>query len=233
MRLRVPRERLLRHPPRGSGAVTGGVTPQESASLLENMDEAHAADTLEELEDEQQAQILRAMDTERAADVLEEMEPDEAADALQGVSKEEKADLLRRMDREEAEEVQELLGYPEDSAGGIMTTDYISVPEWATVSADHGCAAHPRPRCRAGYRGPAARRAAGGLRRRPEERPPARPQVRGNGAKPRGRPGRTRSLGHHRHPCAARCPLRRRDASSASYHCVISCWPSPTPASPT
>jgi Mg/Co/Ni transporter MgtE len=37
------------------------------------------------------------------------------------------------MDREDAEEVQELLGYPEDSAGGIMTTDYLSVPEWASI----------------------------------------------------------------------------------------------------
>ena len=86
------------------------------------------------MEDEHQGQILRAMDPERAADVLEEMEPDEAVDALQSVTSEEAADLLRRMDREEASDVQELLGYPEDTAGGIMTTDYISVPDWATVS---------------------------------------------------------------------------------------------------
>src|SRR5260370_38730790 len=100
---------------------------------MEEGERGEAGDTLEEMEDEQQSQILRAMDKERAADVLEEMEPDEAADALQGVSDEEAADLLSRMEREEAEEIQELLGYPEDSAGGIMTTDYISVPEWAAA----------------------------------------------------------------------------------------------------
>src|SRR5262249_10784777 len=50
------------------------------------------------------------------------------------VTSEEAADLLRRMDREDASEVQELLGYPEDTAGGIMTTHYISVPDWATVN---------------------------------------------------------------------------------------------------
>ncbi len=152
------------------------------------MDEAHAADTLEELEDEQQAQILRAMETERAADVLEEMEPDEAADALQSVSQEEEADLLRRMDREEAEEVQELLGYPEDSAGGIMTTDYISVPDWATVGEvarrcaatralaadDEGIPCPPRsPRSTSSRRRELARRA------------PTRPQRRYAGARSR------------------------------------------------
>jgi magnesium transporter len=133
VRLRVPRDRLSLIRPADLAGLLEQLTPQQSADLLEDMDEAHAADTLEELEDEQQSQILRAMDKERAADVLEEMEPDEAADTLQGMSDEEAADLLARMDREEAEEVRELLGYPEDSAGGIMTTDYVSVPQWATV----------------------------------------------------------------------------------------------------
>jgi flagellar motility protein MotE (MotC chaperone)/sporulation protein YlmC with PRC-barrel domain len=133
LKLRIPRERLNVLHPADLAELMDQLTPQQSADLLENMDEELAADTLEEMEDERQAQILRAMDPERAADVLEEMEPDEATDALQGVSEEEAADLLGRMDREDAEEVQELLGYPEDSAGGIMTTDYLSVPDWATI----------------------------------------------------------------------------------------------------
>ncbi|MBF6592032.1 MAG: CBS domain-containing protein [Ktedonobacterales bacterium] len=132
LQLRVPRNRLDLLKPADLARVIEQLTPQQGADLLETMDEARAADTLEELEDEQQGQILRAMDPERAADVLEEMEPDEAADALQSVTTEEAADLLKRMDREEAGEVRELLGYPEDSAGGIMTTEYVSVPEWAT-----------------------------------------------------------------------------------------------------
>ena len=133
LKLRIPRERLNVLHPADLAELMEQLTPQQSADLLENMDEELAADTLEEMENERQAQILRAMDPERAADVLEEMEPDEATDALQGVSEEEAADLLARMDREDAEEVEELLGYPEDSAGGIMTTDYLSVPDWATI----------------------------------------------------------------------------------------------------
>jgi len=133
VRLRVPRERMQVLHPVDLAKLLEQLTPQQGADLLEGIDDERAADTLEELEDERQAQILRAMDPERAADVLEEMEPDEATDALQGVSLEEMTDLLGRMDPEEAAEVQELLGYPEDSAGGIMTTDYISVPEWTTA----------------------------------------------------------------------------------------------------
>ncbi len=133
VRLRVPRERLALLTPAELAAVVEQLTPAQGAELLGDLDEARAADTLEELEDEQQGQILRAMEPERAADVLEEMDPDEAADALQSVSQEEAADLLGRMDHEDAAEVQELLGYPEDSAGGLMTTDYVSVPDWATV----------------------------------------------------------------------------------------------------
>jgi CBS domain-containing protein len=187
--LRVPRERLNILHPADLADLMDELTPSQSADLLENMDEELAADTLEEMEDERQAQILRAMDPEHAADVLQEMEPDEATDALQGVSQEEAADLLGRMDREDALEVQELLGYPETSAGGIMTTDYLSVPDWATVG-----------EIIAGMR--ARAKAAVNDEEDPlpsdlpeiyvvvaESASPERPVVRKGGAKPRGKPG--------------------------------------------
>jgi flagellar motility protein MotE (MotC chaperone)/sporulation protein YlmC with PRC-barrel domain len=185
VRLRVPRDRLAIMRPADIANLLEQLTPQQSADLLEDMDDAHAADTLEELEDEQQAQILRAMDKERAADVLEEMEPDEAADALQGVSSEEAADLLARMDREEAQEVQELLGYPEDSAGGIMTTEYISVPEWASVG-DVVTALRERTKAAAGDLDDPVPEALPEIYIVAEDRPPLRPGVRRNGARPRG-----------------------------------------------
>jgi len=88
---------------------------------------------LQEKEEESQADILESLDQERAADILEEMEPDDAADLLQDLDEEQKAELLRRMDRDEAEDVQELLAYEEDTAGGIMTCDFITVPPQVTV----------------------------------------------------------------------------------------------------
>jgi magnesium transporter len=133
VRLRVPRERLALMQPADIARVVEQLTPKQGAALLNDLDDARAADTLEELEDEQQGQVLRELDPERAADVLEEMEPDEAADALQNVTTEKAADILSRMDSDDAAEVRELLGYPEDSAGGIMTTEYVAVPDWATA----------------------------------------------------------------------------------------------------
>ena len=135
LRLRVPRERLALMQPSDIARVVEQLTPKQGAALLNDLDDARAADTLEELEDERQGQVLREMDPERAADVLEEMEPDEAADALQNIAIEKATDILERMEREEAEDVRELLGYPEDSAGGIMTTEYVAVPDWATAGA--------------------------------------------------------------------------------------------------
>ncbi|MBF6612048.1 MAG: magnesium transporter [Chloroflexi bacterium] len=92
-----------------------------------------AAETLQEIEPERQASALETMEPERAADILEAMDPDEAADVLADLPADRAADLLSRMDKEEAEDVRELLAYPEDSAGGIMTTEYIAIPSDLTA----------------------------------------------------------------------------------------------------
>ncbi len=73
------------------------------------------------------------MSNERVADVLEEMQPDEAADLLAELPEERSQELLELMEDEEAADVRKLLEYPEDSAGGIMTTAYIAVHQQMTV----------------------------------------------------------------------------------------------------
>jgi magnesium transporter len=78
------------------------------------------------------------MDAERAADILEEMEPDDAADLLGDLEPAHAQDLLNRMEPEEAEDVRELLTYAEESAGGLMTTDVVTVPP--TVTAEQAIA---------------------------------------------------------------------------------------------
>jgi magnesium transporter len=56
------------------------------------------------------------------------MSPDDAADLIADLSDRARDEILPLMEHEEAEEVQELLGYPEDSAGGIMTTAFVAIP---------------------------------------------------------------------------------------------------------
>lgn len=101
--------------------------------VLSTLDTELAADTLQEIEPERQASALESIEPERAADILEAMEPDEAADVLGDISADRAADLLSRMDQDEAEDVRELLAYPEDSAGGVMTTEFISIPAGLTA----------------------------------------------------------------------------------------------------
>jgi len=86
-----------------------------------------AADVLEELAADDQVDILEALAPEKAADILEEMGPDEAADLVADLSQERQEQLLSLMEPEDASDVRELLAYGEETAGGLMTTDFITV----------------------------------------------------------------------------------------------------------
>ena len=64
----------------------------------------------------------------------EEMSPDDAADLVADLSETAREEILALMEHEEAAEVKELLRYPEDTAGGIMTTEFVSVPAGLTAA---------------------------------------------------------------------------------------------------
>jgi Mg/Co/Ni transporter MgtE len=85
------------------------------------------------MSDEDQARIIGDMDEERAADILEHMSPDEAADVLGDLPEEQAVDLLKRMEGEEQADVAELLPYEDDTAGGLMTTEFVALPKQLTV----------------------------------------------------------------------------------------------------
>lgn len=110
------------------------LSPEEGSRVLASLDKEIAAETLEEIESDHQLRLLERMDRERAAAVLEEMGPDKAADLLAELPEERAQDLLGLMKREESEDVQELLAYPEDSAGGMMTTDFLLVGQNRTAA---------------------------------------------------------------------------------------------------
>lgn len=103
------------------------LTPGQGASLIEGLENEVAANAFEEVDTDRQVQILEKLDNERAADLLEAMGPDEAADLLARLPDEHAQQLLHLMTPKESEDVQELLEYAEDTAGGLMTTDYIAL----------------------------------------------------------------------------------------------------------
>ena len=104
-------------------------------ALFESIDSEVAADTLSEVDDTKtQASILESLDAERAADIVEEMAPDEAADVLAEMEEESSEAILDEMEEEEKTDVEELLEFDENSAGGLMNSEFIAVPETSTVA---------------------------------------------------------------------------------------------------
>ena len=134
VRLKVQFNRLAQLHPVEIARIVDTLSVRQGAEVMAALDDEKAADTLEELSEERQAEILEGMDEERAADILEWMGPDEAADALAELPEEKQESLLSRMEREEADDVRELMEYEEDTAGGIMTTDYVAMPVGMTAA---------------------------------------------------------------------------------------------------
>lgn len=133
LRLSVSQSRLVRMPPADIAAILDDLDHHTSKALLQGFSNEELADTLEESSAEMQVAVLSHLNPERAADVLEEMDPDEAADLLADLPDQTSEQLLTLMEDEDAQEVRSLLGYPEESAGGIMTTEFAQVPAGLTV----------------------------------------------------------------------------------------------------
>ena len=127
LKLRVPHEALGTLHPADVAHIVEQLAPRDRTGILEALDDERAADVLEELAADDQVDILEALSPEKAADILEEMGPDEAADLVADLSEERQEQLLGLMEPEEASDVRELLAYGEETAGGLMTTDFITV----------------------------------------------------------------------------------------------------------
>jgi magnesium transporter len=134
MRLKVPTSKMSELHPADLAEILSDLTRQEGSKILETLDIETLADTLEEVEPDFQVSLIERMSDERVADVLEEMAPDEAADLLAELPHDRKQELLELMEDEEAEDVRKLLTFPEDTAGGIMNTEYFIVPSNFTAA---------------------------------------------------------------------------------------------------
>ncbi len=133
VRLTVPHAKLALLHPADIADIVEEMTADERRAVFEQLDIETAAEALGEIEPDMQVSIFDDLDEERAADILDEMDPDEAADLLQDLSAERREELIELMEQEEGDDVAELLAYPEDSAGGIMTTDFVALPRELTA----------------------------------------------------------------------------------------------------
>ncbi|HYX12214.1 MAG: CBS domain-containing protein [Chloroflexi bacterium] len=134
IKLRVPHGGLAELHPADLATIIDQLAPRDRAGVLASLDDEAVADAIEEMEPDTQVEVLEDLEPARAADILEEMSPDDAADLVADLSEESRDEILALMEREEAAEVQELLGYPEDTAGGIMTPEFVSLPATLTAA---------------------------------------------------------------------------------------------------
>lgn len=118
------REFLSLHP-NDQVEVYDMLSVSERESILSRMDVQETAQLFSLQEDQDTLEAAESLSIERLADVLDEMAPDEAADLLLDLPPQQAAEALEQM--EDAEEIMPLLEFPDETAGGRMTTEFFAI----------------------------------------------------------------------------------------------------------
>ena len=134
MQLRRSNQSLARLRPSEVADLLEELGRSERHELLDALEPASAADALEEMKPHELRALLRELQPERASELLAEMEPDEAVDALRELDDSARAEVLQAMPSGLAVLLGALLEFPDDSAGGLMTTRLVVAPEDETVA---------------------------------------------------------------------------------------------------
>lgn len=136
---------LLETDPRSIAAETEELHPADLADVAELIDRAlvpqllaalpvpRASAVLEYLSDELRSELLETMEPEQAAALIAAMTPDERVDALEEIDEEVADEILEAFPERERVETERLRQYEPDTAGGLMTTEFVAVPESDTV----------------------------------------------------------------------------------------------------
>jgi CBS domain-containing protein/sporulation protein YlmC with PRC-barrel domain len=131
--LTMARDQLAEMHPADIANIMSQISHQHIKTVLTSLDTETAGEAIHELEPELRSRVISQLDIEQASDILEEMEPDEAADVLGDLPEAKAQELLGLMDEEEAEEIQELLEHEENTAGGLMNSEYVAITADMTV----------------------------------------------------------------------------------------------------
>lgn len=121
-------EDLAERNPHDAADILEAIDEEGAADLLRDLDLADAGDVLDEMRPEAAADVLQEMQPERAAELVSQMEPDQAADVIGALDAEDRTAVLLHLDRATAAEVERLLMFAADTAGGMMTTDIAALP---------------------------------------------------------------------------------------------------------
>lgn len=126
LKLTVPKEQFEMLNPADIADILEELDYEQRKNLINQIPDDIAAKVLSETDAETTQELMETQEEERAADILEQMAPDKAADILGDMQEEKAQDIISQMDKEEAEAVTELLEYEDNTAGGLMTTEFLS-----------------------------------------------------------------------------------------------------------
>lgn len=108
------------------------LSDEEDETVFRALDVEEAAVLLDEVDPITEARLVKVISADRLADILEELPSDEGADVVGGLSQEQAEQVLTLTDVDTAQDIRNLLGYPKDTAGGIMSLGYVDVQDTAT-----------------------------------------------------------------------------------------------------
>jgi magnesium transporter len=126
LRLTIAQNRLAQLHPADLADIIEDLNIHQRSAVFRSLDVETAAETLEETDPKIQVSLIEGLSMANASDIIEEMSLSEAADLLGDLPKERVEGILKEMEREVAEDMKELLAHPEEKAGGLMTTSYLS-----------------------------------------------------------------------------------------------------------
>ena len=133
VKLKIAYQGLSKLHPADIADIVEDLPPAGREAVFETIDEEVAAQALEEIDPHIQVSIVESLEQSRAADIVEEMDPDAAADLLADLPEDRSDEILKKMRPEERQEVSQLLEFPERTAAGRMTTDFIAMLETSLV----------------------------------------------------------------------------------------------------
>ena len=110
-----------------------GLSQEQAVQLLSALPIVQAAGAFDATDHERRVQLFAKLDRAHAARIADAMSADERADLFQSLPDEVRGDLLARMPKAASLDIRELIRYPETSAGGLMTTDYVAIDPAFTV----------------------------------------------------------------------------------------------------
>lgn len=135
LHLSVSQKKLSHLHPADLADIIEDLSGRERSAIFHALDTETAAEALEEIDPKIQKALIETIPLEKASDIVEEMSPSEAADLLADLPQDRAEKILEGMEQEKARDLRGLLVHPEETAGGMMTTEYLAVDSGLTVEA--------------------------------------------------------------------------------------------------